>query len=74
MGQLSPCATTNEPTFWSLQATTIEAQVPRGCDLQQETPLQWKALAPQIESNLHSQQLDRESWLTATKTQYCQNK
>ena len=34
--QLSPCATTTEPVFYSLGATTAKALIPRAHTLQQE--------------------------------------
>ena len=35
------------------------AHVPRACAPHQEKPLQWETLAPQLESSLHSPQLEK---------------
>ena len=50
---------TTEPAFWSPQATMTEAHEPRARALQQEKPLQWEAHTPQLESSLHSPQLEK---------------
>ena len=47
MGQLNPCATTTKPTG------------PRACALQKKKPPQWEAHALQLESSLHSWQLEK---------------
>ena len=49
MGQLSPCATTTEPTFYK-----YEAHRSRGCAPQQEKPPQWEAHVLELESSLCS--------------------
>ena len=43
------------PQLLSPRAETIEAHVPRACDLQQEKPPQREACVPQLEKS-HSQQ------------------
>ena len=43
--------------------------MPRVCALQQEKPLQWEALAPQLESSPHSPQVEKvraQQWKPST--------
>ena len=51
----------HKPQLPSPHAATTEASMPRACALQQEKPLQWEALAPQLESSPRSLQWDNSS-------------
>ena len=54
--QLSPRTTATEPVCYNC---TIEVRVPTAHSLYQEKPLQWEACALQLESSLHTLQLDK---------------
>ena len=56
---LSPPSGARESPLPSPHVATTTARVPGAYVLQQETPSQWKARVPHLESSSHSQELEK---------------
>ena len=57
--KLSRFSTATEPTFYSPDPQLLKPMRPGVCAPQQEKPLKWEALTPQLESRAYSLQLER---------------